>query len=172
VTHMYLDESAEVRGQQWQVLSYLNLHDVLFGVGPDRLASLKYQIGLAQASTDIENFWLLMFLNLGVIGFVVFLIALGLFLVHLGRTTDHPLGWILLAVAIMIDSTSNSLGRKSVDLFFMAACMIAMTGYPRSLPIISIRRTALTGLRRTSERRTPERLGVRPTHANLAGFKS
>jgi hypothetical protein len=127
---------------------------------------LKYQIGLGSETTDIENFWLLMFLNLGIIGFVVFLIALGLFIVHLGRVTDPPLGWIFLIGAIIVDSTSNSLGRKSVDLIFMVACMAAMSGYPRITPAVSLRRRAITTFRKTSER-----LGIRPSHANLAGFK-
>jgi hypothetical protein len=166
LTHMYLDDSADVRSMQWLVLNHLNLHDVVFGVPPDRLDILKYQIGLGQETTDIENFWLLMFLNLGVIGFAVFLIALGLFLVHLGRTTAHPLGWMLMIVSILIDSTSNSLGRKSVDLLFMVACMVAMSGYPRTVPSMSLRRRAITTLRRTTER-----LGARPSHANLAGLK-
>jgi hypothetical protein len=166
LTHLYLDDSAQVRNLQWQVLNHLNLHDVLFGVPLERLDVLKYQIGLADATTDIENFWLLMFLNLGAMGFVVFLVALGLFLVHLGRTTDHPLGWMLLIGAILVDSTSNSLGRKSVDLVFMVACMIAMTGYPKITPPIPLRR-AITTLRQTSER-----LGAPLSNANLAGFKS
>jgi hypothetical protein len=167
LTHLYFDESAGVRNLQWLVLNHLNLHDVLFGVPPDRLAILKYQIGLGEATTDIENFWLLMFLNLGVIGFAVFLVALAMFIVHLGRRTAHPLGWMLLFAAILIDSTSNSLGRKSVDLFFMTACMIAMTGYPSTAPAMALRRRTITTLRRTTER-----LGARPSHANLAGFKS
>jgi hypothetical protein len=68
--------------------------------------------------------------------------------------------------AIAIDSTSNSLGRKSVDLIFMVACMVAMTGYPRTAPATSLRRRVITTFRRTTER-----LGGRPSHANLAGFK-
>jgi len=96
LTHMYLDDSAKVRNVQWLVLNHLNLHDVLFGVPLQRLNVLKYQIGLGEVTTDIENFWLLMFINLGAMGFVVFLIAFGLFLMHLGRTTAHPLGWMLL----------------------------------------------------------------------------
>jgi len=166
LTHMYADESVAVRSIQWLVLNHLNLHDVLFGVPLERLNSLKYQIGLGAETTDIENFWLLMFLNLGIMGFVVFLIALGLFIVHLGRMTAHPLGWMLLIGSIIVDSTSNSLGRKSVDLIFMVACMVAMSGYPRSAPALSLRSRAVTTFRKTSER-----LGVRPTHANLAGFK-
>jgi hypothetical protein len=172
LSHLYLDESASVRNLQWLVLNRLNLRDMLFGLSPDRLDVLKYQIGLGQDTTDIENFWLLMFLNLGAIGFVVFLVSLGLFLMHLGRTTAHPLGWMLLISAILIDSTSNSLGRKSVDLFFMAACMIAMTAYPRTAPSLSIPRKVLTNLRRTADRRPPDGLGAHPSHANLAGLKS
>ena len=167
ITHLYLDDSADVRSTQWLVLNHLNLHDVLFGVPPERLDVLKYQIGLGSDTTDIENFWLLMFLNLGAIGFVVFLVALGLFIAHLGRTTAHPLGWMLLAVAIIVDSTSNSLGRKSPDLFYMVACMIAMTGYPRTAPAVSVSRRAITSLRRVTGH-----LAARPPHANMAGFKS
>jgi hypothetical protein len=166
LTHLYVDDSAQVRSIQWLVLNHLNLHDVLFGVPLDRLTILKYQIGLGAETTDIENFWLLMFLNLGIMGFIVFLIALALFIVHLGRRTGHPLGWMLLIGSIIVDSTSNSLGRKSVDLVFMVACMVAMTGYPRTAPAMSFRRRVVTTFRQTTER-----WGSRPTHANLAGFK-
>ncbi len=166
LTHLYVDDSARVRGIQWLVLNHLNLHDMLFGVPLERLNVLKYQLGLGAETTDIENFWLLMFLNLGIMGFVVFLIALALFIVHLGRTVRHPLGWMLLLGSIIVDSTSNSLGRKSVDLVFMVACLVAMTGYPLTAPAVSFRHRAITTFRRTTER-----LGSRPTHANLAGFK-
>jgi hypothetical protein len=159
-THMYMDDSADVRTMQWVALDHLNL----YGVPPDRLGVLKYQIGLGSDTTGIENFWLLMFVSLG---FVVFVISLGMFIVHLGRTAGHPLGRMLMPGAILIDSISNSLGRKSVDLLFMAACMIAMAGYLRTAPAVSLQRRALTTLRRTSAR-----LVARPSHANLAGFKS
>jgi len=171
-THMYMDESADVRNLQWLVLDHLNMHDVLFGVPMQRMDILKYQIGLAADTTDIENFWLLMFLNLGIIGFLIFLISLGLLLLHLGRTTAHPLGWMLLLAAMIIDSTSNSLGRKSVDLFFMVACMVAMTGFPRNVP-----RRAAAIWRQPQEqlpsglRRPANRLSARPIYGKLAGLK-
>jgi len=168
ITHMYIDDSAKVRNVQWLVLNHLNLNDVLFGVPPARLDILKYMIGLGTATTDIENFWLLMFLNLGIIGFVLFLIALGLLIMHLGRTVNHPLGWMLLVAAILINSTSNSLGRKSVDLFFMVACLIAMTGYSKTAPVARpvIQKQPL------GRGRTVERLGLRPSPVKLVGFKS
>lgn len=145
-THIYLDESADVRRLQWQVLNHLNLRDVLFGV-PD----------------GIEKFWLLMFLSPGAIGFVVLLIASASLVVHLGRTTAHPPGLMLLFAAILTDSPSNSLGRKSADLFSATACMIAMPGLPAAAPAMSLRCRTLTN---------PRRFTDRPSNANLAGFRS
>lgn len=162
LSHMYVDDSAEVRNIQWLVLYHLNLHDVLFGVPPGRMEVLKYQIGLAGTTTDIENFWLLMFLNLGAMGFIIFLVALALLFVHLGRKASHPLGWLLMLAAIVIDSTSNSLGRKSVDLLMMAGCMIAMTGYGQRFAVEprKLYRRRITALRRAA---SPE--------IHLAGMK-
>lgn len=129
MTHLYYDDSIDVRNVQWEVLNHINLRDTLFGTTPDRLTQLKFEIGLDAATTDIENFWLLMFLNLGVIGFGVYLIGLFAFFIHLGRSVKSPVGWIMLLAAVIITSTSNSLGRKSSDLVFLSACMIALTGF-------------------------------------------
>jgi hypothetical protein len=129
VSHLYADDSVDARSIQWFVLDRLNLHDVLFGVTPTRLEMLKYQIGLGATDTDIENFWLLMFLDLGIIGFVVWVVALGLFLLHLGRRTGSPYGWLMMLAFILIDSTANSLGRKCADLVFLSALMIGLSGY-------------------------------------------
>ncbi|MDQ2802554.1 MAG: VpsF family polysaccharide biosynthesis protein [Pseudomonadota bacterium] len=128
VGHLYYDSSAAVRNTQWQVLGYLTQRDVLFGIAPDALDQIKAQIGLGSAFTDIENCWLLIFLNLGLIGFVVFLAALVLFLGHLARRST-ALGWMVLVATLIMVSSSNSLGRKGPDLFFLVACMIAMTGF-------------------------------------------
>jgi hypothetical protein len=167
--HLYLDESTGVHGLQWLVLGHLDLHGAMFGVPLDRLDDWKYQFGLATDITGIENYWLLMFLNLGAIGFVVFLSALGLFLMHLGRTTGHPLGWMLLIASIAVETTSDAVGSKSADLFLLTASLIAMTGYRSVVAAgaVSFRRKAPTGPGRTSNR-----LGVRPTPANLTGLRS
>ncbi|MBS0644284.1 MAG: VpsF family polysaccharide biosynthesis protein [Acetobacteraceae bacterium] len=162
IAHMYIDDSAKVRNIQWLVLNHLNTHDVVFGVPLARMEFLKYQIGLATDTTDIENFWLLMFLNLGVMGFVVFLVALFMLMVHLGRQAAHPLGWLLILAAIAIDSTSNSLGRKSIDLFMLVAVVMAMTGY----------RTSLVSLPSLMRRRpAPTAASLQPYPARLAGVK-
>jgi len=162
IAHMYIDDSAKVRDIQWQILGQLNAHDVLFGISLDRMDLLKYQIGLGASNVDIENFWLLMFLNLGAMGFLVFLLALGMLLVYLGRSTNHPLGWLMLLAAVIIDSTSNSLGRKSIDLYMLVAFMTAMTGYDRvSQPRRAVR-----------PRRSQTHWQIRPHAAELAGKRT
>jgi hypothetical protein len=122
-------------------------------VTPARLGLLKYQIGLAATDTDIENFWLLSFLDLGIIGFVVWLVALGLFVVHHGRNSRSPYGWMMLLAFIIIDSTANSLGRKSSDLVFLSAIMIGLSGYRR--PQEAVATTARLALQRFIRHRMP-----------------
>lgn len=162
ISHLYVDSSVKARDVEWLVLDHLNLHDMIFGVTQNRLDILKYQIGLGGSDTDIENFWLLMFLNLGVIGFVVFILGFALLLVHLGRMVNHPLGWIMVFAAVLIDSTSNSLGRKSPDLMFMAASLLAMPGFDEMLrPTVLLRRA----MARTRQ------YGLSTNPVNLAGLK-
>jgi polysaccharide biosynthesis protein VpsF len=153
VTRLYLDESADIRIMQWRALDFLQLRDVLFGMSLDRIDVLKAQIGLLEPGRDIENPWLLMFLNLGALGFPILIAALFLLLLHLGRRTNTPLGWMIVLVALLICSTSNSLGRKSPDLIFLAGFMVALSGFspgqrvplatPAAPPADPVRRTGL-----------------------------
>ena len=131
LTHLYFDDSAEVRVIQWKVLDLLRWHDVLFGMSPDRIDLLKAQIGLLKPGMDIENFWLLMFLNLGTVAFPLFAGALFLLLLHQGQRTNTAIGWMIVMATMLICSTSNSLGRKVPDLFFLAAVMTALSGFRR-----------------------------------------
>ncbi len=68
-----------------------------------------------------------------------------------------------LAPACLTDAERCGSIQRMRDAIFM----IAMIGYPRSVPTLSIRCQAVTGLRRSFEQ-----LGLRPTHANLTGSKS
>lgn len=128
-SHLYLDDSADVRIVQWRVLSLLNMHDVLFGVPLERINLFKAQVGLSGIGDDIENPWLLTFLNLGVIGFPCLFAAVFLFMWHLGRRTDTPIGWLIVIATLLICSTSNSLGRKAPDLVFLAGVVVALSGF-------------------------------------------
>jgi hypothetical protein len=147
INTLYFDDSAQVRVTQWMVLNYLDLKNWLFGVPLADLEALKYQIGL-DANEDIENFWLLLCLNLGMIGFVVFVVIFGCFLLHMARYGGGLNGWLLMVSALIIDSSSNSLGTKSNDLFIEVAFLMAMSGFksyvrqpraPRYKPVVKFR---------------------------------
>lgn len=129
MTHLYLDDSAEIRLVQWGVLGHLNFNEALLGVPLDRVNKLKELIGLTGVGVDIENPWLLMFLGLGLVGFPFFVASLFLFLWHLGRRADTPVGWLIIMAMLLICSTSNSLGRKTPDLVIMTGFLVGVAGF-------------------------------------------
>ncbi len=125
--HLYADDSANVRVIQWRILPVLDWHDVLFGLSAVRFDVLKAQIGLS--GLDIENPWLLTFLGLGLLGWPLLLGSLFSLMLHLGRRANTGASWMLVTAALLIISTSNSLGRKTPDLVFLGAFAIAMSGF-------------------------------------------
>jgi hypothetical protein len=131
---LYIDGSAEARATQWEIFKHLTLQNWLFGVSHDTLTFLKFQIGLGGKETDIENFWFIMLLDLGVIGFTVFVAVFLGFLYHIGRIARNRNGWLLVIAALIIDSGSNSLGVKTSDLFLEVAFLVAMSGYEGYVP--------------------------------------
>jgi hypothetical protein len=135
INTFYMDDSAEVRVIQWRVLEYMSLKNWLFGLPSQDVLALKYQVGITGVE-DIENFWLLIFLNLGAIGFLTFLFVFGAFLAHIAKYGGGLYGWVLMLAGLIIDSGSNSLGTKSNDLVIEVAMLMAMAGYRRYRPIV------------------------------------
>jgi hypothetical protein len=127
------DSSTEVRSVQWDVLSHIDLRDVLFGTSREHIELLKSQIGLTGQGNDIENPWLLLFLNLGVIAFVPFVVGLFGFWIDIARRGGWPAGWMLIGSYLVIASTSNSFGVKAPDFFFLVAFAFAMSGFNADL---------------------------------------
>ncbi len=144
VNNLYYDGSAAVRATQWEIFNHLQLRHWLFGISKDELFVLKYQIGLGGADTDIENFWILLFLDLGSIGFTVFLALFVGFIIHLARYAGTLNGWLLAGSAFIIDSSSNSLGVWSNDLLLEVAFLVAISGYRNYSPARSFRRLSIT----------------------------
>ena len=136
VTHFYVDDSAQVRAQQWDVLDLIDLGEVLYGTTREHVDQMSEQIGLKQDS-GIENPWLLLFLNLGMINLIPFLVGLSMFLVYLARRGGWPLGCLLVCTYITIASTNNSLGVKTSDLSFLVAVVFAMSGFRNQTSAIS-----------------------------------
>jgi hypothetical protein len=129
INTVYFEDSPAVRTAQIKIFEHLTLPDWLFGMSREQLAVLKFQIGLGGKETAAENFWILMLLDLGVIGFAVFSAVFMGFLYHLGRVSRNMNGWLLVLASLIIDTGSNSLGVKTYDLFIEVAFVIAMSGY-------------------------------------------
>ncbi len=120
--HLYWDDSAQVRLAQWQVLGEMDAPQLLFGTPREALLDLLNRLRLGPGVEVIENFWLLMFVSLGAIGFPAFLVALAALCRWCWQRTA-PAGRALLLGALVVASSSNSLGRKSTVL----VCLVAAT---------------------------------------------
>jgi hypothetical protein len=128
---LYADDSAEVRVVQWHIFGNLDLHDWLFGMDANRLNDVMLQIGLDPPLNDIENFWLLVFVTMGIVGFLLWITGVAIMVARLWRAG----GWypkLILAAMLIVASTSNSLGRKSNVLFLCVAAVMSAAAFTRS----------------------------------------
>ncbi len=116
----YYDDSAEVRSDQWQVLSKVTTKQALYGTPAADLPLIYEQVGL----TGVENPIILMFLNLGIIGSPILVLGLAIYFLYLRQAYPQS-GWLLFAAAFIFFS-SNSIGVKSPDLFMMTACAVTI----------------------------------------------
>ncbi len=141
VGHLYWDDSAQARLAQWQLLDHIDVWQWLFGTRREDLLALLVSLRLATGVEVIENFWLLMFVSLGLCGFPFFFTALSTLF---GWCWQRSLlqGRLLLLSVLLVTSTSNSIGRKSTILVCMVAAIVCMpvrcTGRRRSVPSLDI----------------------------------
>ena len=123
--HLYWDPSAQIRIAQWRILEKFSKWQLLFGVRREDLLSLLTQFWLQSGVEVIENFWLLMLVGLGIVGFPLFVTGFLSLLAWCWHTTCFR-GRFLLVSVLMVVSTSNSLGRKSTLLVGLVAAIACM----------------------------------------------
>jgi hypothetical protein len=125
VGHLYWDPSAQVRMAQWSLLGELDMWQVVFGTPRDQLLLLINPLWLNSGVEVIENFWLLMFASLGVVGFPIFFAGFSALLAWCWRRSQAT-GRTLLIGVVLVASTSNSLGRKSILLVSLVAAIACL----------------------------------------------
>ncbi|MDB5819325.1 MAG: rane protein [Rhizobacter sp.] len=118
------DGSAAVRVRIWDVFDYLNIRNWLIGVEPADLPALNDRLGLAD-SEAIENFWLVMFLKLGLSGFVVFASAMVCAFAWLWRSS-HGAMRVGVCLFFIIASSNNSLATKT-DALMLLMVVVGIT---------------------------------------------
>jgi hypothetical protein len=102
----------------------------VLGASIERVRDIIFQIGLRMPFNDIENFWLVMLINLGILGFVFYLIGFVPLLWHLWKRNTY-VPKIMLVCIILVASTSNSLGRKCNILTVAVPAIVATTAFAR-----------------------------------------
>lgn len=130
--HMLWDHSAGVRVQSWNALSFMNASDLLFGVSQQQIQVITFRLGLLFPMETIENFWLLMLMQMGVVGFIWFVVAIVAAGIHLCRG-NQPGARLAFLVFIVVASSNNSLGSKSCELtlvFIALTCIRSVAGRP------------------------------------------
>ena len=126
------DNSAAVRVRSWDVLDYVHGFDWWFGVPITRIDSIAVRVGIDLRYEAIENFWLYLLLLLGVVGFALFLLALGLLVAHMWRIASLPLRLSVL-VYFLLASGANTLASKTVSLLLLVVavqCAAAVRSSP------------------------------------------
>jgi hypothetical protein len=127
------DNSASVRTRVWGIFEFMSYDQWLFGSSPADMAQLMIRLGLDAPVEAIENFWLVLFVQFGVAGFVPFLIGFGCMLAWLWQRAFGAMR-VALVVFLLIASTTNSLASKTVG-FSILCCAIASAASLRPRPV-------------------------------------
>jgi hypothetical protein len=105
------DDSAQVREKSLLVLGVVDWQQLLFGMSPAEIERAAEEVGIRFPSEAIENFWVLLVLQVGILLLALFAVSLALFCARLARLGGVAVGLGLLGFLI-VASTSNSLGAK------------------------------------------------------------
>ena len=122
--HFYWDDSAQSRVDVIRVLGRMSAAQLAFGCRRNDWLALIEPLRLSYRVTGIENCWLLMLVTLGGLCFPVFLVGIAALLRGLWRAGDTQ-GRLMIATMLIVVSTSNSLGRKSILLMLLVGCVVA-----------------------------------------------
>lgn len=109
---LYFDSSAAERVQVFNIFDYMTENEVLFGIDSttvDYLLERQLNIG------GIENYWLYLVIQLGIIIFIPFSILFLGYLLTLGRGGDLY-AWLAILTFLVVSSGNNSLAAKTTAL--------------------------------------------------------
>jgi hypothetical protein len=110
--HFRYDPSAAARLSIWEVLGQLPEEDFIIGCPRSVIVNVIEPIYLQTGTGVIENSWLSMFINLGIIGGIPFIYGVFYLLRACWRITNQE-GRVALIFILIVVSTSNILARKS-----------------------------------------------------------
>ncbi|MBL8258940.1 MAG: VpsF family polysaccharide biosynthesis protein [Candidatus Competibacteraceae bacterium] len=119
----YWDDSAQSRLLAFQIFRFPTLDELLWGMGAARIEWALDHLKGSTTLNDIENFWILLMLQVGMIPFVFLAGSLLATLWSLARMGSTPLKLATL-LFLMLASGSNSLATKTQSLAILVALLI------------------------------------------------
>lgn len=122
--NLQLDSSASVRLRVWDAFGYLSGEDLWMGVSPAQIDHISLRIGLDPIFEAIENFWIYLFMQFGILGFIPFLIGLGCLLAVLWKAANPSMRLAVL-VYFLAASTANTLASKTISLLLLTIVVVA-----------------------------------------------
>jgi hypothetical protein len=131
--HMTWDHSANIRLRIWQALDLMSASDIMFGISPLEIRTITYRLGLIYPLETIENFWLLMLMQMGVVGLIPFITGLAAGCRHLWRRNGAA-GRLSLVLFIAVASSNNSLASKTSALTLLFSWLTCAAIYRRRPP--------------------------------------
>jgi len=127
--HSLSDSSAEARTVVLQAFDYMTRTEFIFGIGGDRIGDIIFMIGGRDLMSDIENPWVLLLIQFGLIFFMIWLVGLFVFVRALIRDKPFALG-LLVVIYFIVASAFNSFGRRdSLFLVMIMAVICASRGF-------------------------------------------
>lgn len=127
---MTWDNSAQVRLVAWQALDHMDLFAWVAGMSPDQITGVAERIGLDTRYEAIENFWIVLLMQLGLVGFVPFVVGLFCGLWHAVRRASMTMVWAV-PVYLVVSSGANTLAAKSVSLSLLVLACVCSGAWRR-----------------------------------------
>lgn len=116
------DNSANVRLVAFEVMDHVNGEDFWFGVPVDRIETLAGLVGIDLRYEAIENFWIVLLAQLGLVGFCIFLLGLLLAVINVWRISRWP-ARLALIVYFIVASGGNTLAAKTPSLLLLLVAL-------------------------------------------------
>ncbi|MBK7542719.1 MAG: hypothetical protein IPI57_13265 [Candidatus Competibacteraceae bacterium] len=126
----YWDDSAQSRLLAFHIFSFPSLEELLWGMGPARIEWALDQLKGSTTLNDIENFWILLLLQVGAIPFIFLAGSLLATVFSLAWPGPTPLRLAALNFLILA-SGSNSLATKTQSLAILVAMLTGAAAITR-----------------------------------------
>ena len=128
--NLKFDASASVRLQVWDVFHYMSADDLWIGLAPNQIDHILLRIGVDPIYEALENFWISLFMQFGVIGFIPFIVGLVCLVAALWKISTPPMRAAVL-LYFLVASTANTLSSKTASLTLLVIAIVAGTAFRR-----------------------------------------